>query len=69
MDPIANLKEQRELAADILVIQDNCSDDGDFDEQQTIDLIEAAQRLAELVQALDQWQLGGGWSPYTHAKS
>lgn len=49
MDPKANLEEQRTLAAAILKGED---DDGD------------AERLAELVEALDQWRRGGGYDPY-----
>lgn len=57
MDPIANVKEQRELAASILDESNPIYDPGKT--------IEDAYRLAELVQALDAWQTAGGFSPYT----
>ena len=34
MDPTANLAEQRSLAAEIMAIWDNCSDDGEFSADQ-----------------------------------
>jgi len=55
MDPIANLIEQREIAKRIL------------DEPLMSD--DAASRLAELVIALDEWRLMGGWDPYDKAGS
>ena len=48
MDPNANLNEQRELAAKI------AKGDGDAYD---------AERLADLVEALDQWIAGGGFLP------
>jgi hypothetical protein len=53
MDPTANLKEQRELAARILEIWDR----GDH-----IDEVDAS-RLCELVEALDSWLMKGGHLP------
>jgi hypothetical protein len=50
MDPNANLKEQREIAKRIL------SDDGE-------DTGYDAVRLAELVEALDEWIMKGGFLP------
>jgi hypothetical protein len=53
MDPFNNLREQRELAAKINEVAGTHfanSDDGD--------------RLAELVVALDEWRLTGGFDPY-----
>lgn len=54
MDPIANITEQRKLASKILALYDA---DEPIDEDDTA-------RLAELVIALDEWQAGGGFSPY-----
>lgn len=50
MDPLANLREQRELAQGILA---------DYSGQGR------AVRLAELAIALDEWQAKGGYSPYS----
>jgi hypothetical protein len=52
MDPNANLTEMRELAQTLL---DNNADLSDFCAQ--------AERLAELVQALDEWLTRGGFLP------
>lgn len=65
MDPRANLQEQRELAAKILAIVDAADELGDHTPDQEQDLIAAANRLAELVQALDEWRTHGGYDPYT----
>lgn len=52
MDPNANLAEQRLLCARLNV--------GDStDEQACLD----ASRLADLVEALDEWIMGGGFLP------
>jgi hypothetical protein len=59
MDPIANLREQRALAAKMSADFDKADGNGiDQDE---------ANRLAELVQALDEWRRGGGFDPYSPA--
>lgn len=60
MDPDANLKEQRLLAQTILH-----GDDAD-----SIDTGDAV-RLAELVQALDEWLVKGGFLPtaWQHKKN
>lgn len=50
MDPIENVKQQMELAGEILT---------DLAEENT------AERLAELVEALHRWRLSGGFDPYT----
>jgi len=56
MDPVANLKEQLELANDIVKqTAEGCT---------FID-VETADRLAELVLALDEWRRKGGFDPYT----
>jgi hypothetical protein len=54
MDPNENLKRQRELAKEII--------DGAWKDQ--VSVVEAAVELAELVQALDEWRLKGGFDPY-----
>jgi len=51
MDPDANLKEQREISERIL---DGTKHDTGYD----------AVRLAELVQALDEWLSKGGFPPH-----
>ena len=64
MDPLANLREQRELAAGVLSSIRAIDEQGaDFDERDS--LAERAERLAELVQALDEWRLRGGFDPYS----
>lgn len=55
MDPIANLKEQLQKARFI----QKCADAGD--DSITID---QAERLADLVIALDEWMRKGGFSPW-----
>jgi hypothetical protein len=55
MDPSANLLEQRELAQQII---------RGSDEDRLDSMLDAAERLAELVIALDEWRLHGGFDPY-----
>ena len=56
MDPNANLEEQRKLAEKILQgIEDTV---GELD-----DLEKDSNRLAELVQAMDEWLSGQGFYP------
>src|SRR4051812_28104654 len=57
MDPKANLEEQRRFAAELL--------NDDYDQENPPDFMSSALRLAELVQALDEWRRGGGFDPYT----
>ncbi len=57
MDPEANLREQRKLAAEIVSAPDP------VDEAGYIELDERANRLADLVQALDEWLTKGGFLP------
>lgn len=60
MDPQANLQEQREIANRLL---NPVEDEAGF--RNTRDRIVDAERLAELVIALDEWRTGGGFDPYT----
>ena len=53
MDPTANLKEQREIFKRILA-------GGEFADQEFLD---DAVRLAELVEALDDWIMACGFLP------
>ena len=57
MDPTANLEEQREITARMLDEESEHIDTGD------------AVRLAELVQALDEWIIGHGFLPQEWADS
>lgn len=67
MDPIANLNEQRRIAREILKIWDGADEHGCLESEKEEQAAELAQRLAELVLALDEWQLKGGFSPYQGA--
>lgn len=61
MDPEANLEEQRSLSESILEALDVDEDEG---EEVDMDAVrDDANRLAELVQALDQWISRGGFLP------
>src|SRR4030095_3214047 len=67
MDPIANLKEQRELAKSIANIWHNHSDlNGNLTNDQLLLIDEKAEALSELVLALDEWRSKGGFDPYKH---
>ena len=55
MDPVANLKEQAETAAEILALFDNATDDGSLTAEQSETVESLAYRLAELVQSLAEW--------------
>jgi hypothetical protein len=54
MDPNANLTEQRRIAARIMKMIDN-------DQAGSPEVAEDGARLAELVQALDEWISKGGF--------
>lgn len=73
MDPGANLRQQRELAAKVVdrtqrLYRMRDSDFPEFDvaaaETLGYEQESAAYELAELVQALDEWRLRGGFDPY-----
>lgn len=57
MDPNANLAEQRELAAKLL------DDSLPPKYEELSDVADDARRLAELVQALDEWLSDRGFRP------
>lgn len=57
MDIEANLKEQTELAADIMLHWDDCPESGEFNEYQLDWLANAAYRMAELIQAANEYNL------------
>jgi hypothetical protein len=64
MDPDANLAELREVARAILRTWDACDpDDGSLTEGQQEFIVEQANRLAELVEALDEWLARAGFLP------
>jgi len=66
MDPDANLAEQRQIAARILARHtDDVRSRGRLRRgvEMSADDTDDAQRLAELVQALDGWISGGGFLP------
>jgi len=65
MDPVANIKEQRSEAKAILAIWDDCNGDGTLTTDQLEAVADHANRLAELVEALDAWRNKGGFDPYT----
>lgn len=56
MDPEANQKEQLEVANEIMKICDECPESGEFTEFQEHQLMDRANRLAELVISLNEWK-------------
>ncbi len=63
MDPNANLVELSDLAEHVHAIEDHCNADGTFTLEQQAALIDDAQRMADLIEALDRWIRGGGFLP------
>ena len=63
MDPDANLREQREIARAIQKVLDDCNGDGSLTDGQQFYVAAQAERLAELVEALDGWITKGGFLP------
>lgn len=57
MDPKTNLEEQRKLASEIIQRSDALVPDD-------MCIARMGAQLAELVVALDEWRLKGGFSPY-----
>jgi hypothetical protein len=56
MDPIANKIEQMSVSKQILALWDNCDEDGTLTESKRNEMIDLANRLAELVEALAGWE-------------
>ncbi len=63
MDPNANLAEQLKIAKDIEKVWDDCNADGTLTREMSEHVAEQANRLAELVLALDGWLTSGGFPP------
>lgn len=63
MDPNANLREQREIYRAIIDIQNHADEGGNYTGAQERQLQEHAERLADLVEALDQWMSACGFLP------
>ena len=61
MDPNANLQEQRKLAARLLELP--ADELGNYTPAEQSEAYFAGLRLAELVEALDQWITKGGFLP------
>jgi hypothetical protein len=69
MDPNANLDEQRSAAAELLKIYENPAGlGGAYTLAQDARMVELGERLAELVQALDNWITSGAALPRAWAK-
>lgn len=69
MDPEANLAEQISLAEQIIEIIDERGDeDGNLCDDDKDEVVDNANRLAELVQALDGWIRSGGFLPASWAR-
>lgn len=71
MDPVANLAEQRRVAASIIRALEALAGrraDDDLTNDEEIEALDAiageGARLAELVNALDEWRKLGGFDPY-----
>lgn len=60
MDPNANIKEQLDLSLEII----RRMDDPNRDPREPVISDDDANRLAELVIALHEWRVGGGYDPY-----
>lgn len=65
MDPVANMDEQRKLAREIAeTIDAVVTPSGAMSLGGSLELANMANRLAELVTALDEWRTNGGFDPY-----
>jgi len=62
MDPNTNLEEQRRIAARLLADRQRST------HSREVDAVQDAIRLAELVQALDEWITRGGFLPSEWSK-
>lgn len=69
MDPVANLEAQRALVSEANAIRDRWPEDGDPPASDVGRLQDIAEALVELVQALDEWRLRGGYDPYATGPS
>ena len=56
MDPVANKIEQMSVAKQILAIWDDCNADGTLTKGQSEEMADLGYILAELVEALAQWE-------------
>lgn len=56
MGPKENRKEQAYLSRLILDICDDCNEDGSLSPRQLEDIAESAERLADLVLSLQEWE-------------
>lgn len=63
MDPNANLAEQRQIAQAIQAVEGLADADGRITYAQQREIEQYAERLAELVIALDDWIRTGGFLP------
>lgn len=69
MDPTANLREQIELARHIQELIDcHADENGRLPDNVTQEIVDDANRLAELVEALHTWRSRGGFDPYAKAE-
>jgi hypothetical protein len=69
VDPDENLKQLLEVASDVKEIFDNPNGDEDtLSEDQGIEVELHAERMSELVLALDGWIKGGGFLPKRWAR-
>lgn len=69
MDPDANLREQLEVSRGILEAWDDCNADGTLTSAQAEFVADEANRLAELIESLDNWIRKGGFIPARWRKS
>jgi hypothetical protein len=60
MDPEANLREQNEVASDLLDVLDEAGDAG-LSLAELVEVAEMAEKLAELVRAYSVWRKAGGF--------
>lgn len=62
MDPVANIERQREIVARLLEVKETPAAGRMV--ALAADCCTLAWELAELVQALDEWRVNGGFDPY-----
>ena len=64
MDPDRNIADQMQLSTEIIeIIDERADDDGVLSDEDKDEVVEKANELAELVQALDAWISKGGFLP------